>query len=99
MYLIITTVADVSESIPERVTASPYDGIRKGSAVIMNMPKPKPTVLWTKLAPAERSIMYSKFSVIAPAIHSHSPIVSALKINAYKDRYFGIIDIKVLQPV
>ena len=27
-YLIITTVAEVSESSPERVTASAYDGIR-----------------------------------------------------------------------
>jgi hypothetical protein len=43
-YFIITTVADVSESSPESVTASPYDGIRKGRAVMMNMPNPKPIV-------------------------------------------------------
>ena len=57
IYLIMTTVAEVSESSPESVTASPYDGIRKGRAVMMNMPKPKPTVRCTKLAPAAKSIM------------------------------------------
>ena len=64
MYFSITTVAEVSERRPERVTASPYEGIRKGSAVIMNMPNPNPMVLWTKLAPAAKSIMYSIFSGI-----------------------------------
>ena len=54
MYCIITTVADVSESRPERVTASAYDGMRKGRAVMMKMPNPKPMVLWMKLAPAAR---------------------------------------------
>ena len=44
-YLTITTVAEVKESRPESVTASPYEGIRKGRAVIMNMPNPKPMVL------------------------------------------------------
>lgn len=47
-----------------RVTASPYDGIRKGSALIMNMPNPNPTVLCTKLAPAASRIMYGMFSGI-----------------------------------
>ena len=39
---------------PERVVASPYDGIRKGSIVIMKIPKPKPVVRCTKLAPIVR---------------------------------------------
>ena len=54
IYFNMTTVAEVRESSPERVTASPYDGIRKGSAVMMNMPKPKPIVRCTKLAPIAR---------------------------------------------
>lgn len=47
---------------PERVVASPYDGIRNGSIVIMKIPKPKPVVRWTKLAPMVRmkiSIIWS----------------------------------------
>jgi hypothetical protein len=54
IYWNITTVAEVSESRPESVTASAYDGIRKGRAVIMNMPNPNPMVRCTKLAPAAR---------------------------------------------
>ena len=57
-YLTIITAADVSESSPDRVTASPYEGIRNGRAVIMKIPKPNPTVRCTKLAPAARRIMY-----------------------------------------
>ena len=36
---------------PERVVASPYVGRKNGSIVIMKMPKPKPVVRCTKLAP------------------------------------------------
>jgi len=36
---------------PERVVASPYVGRKKGSIVMMKMPKPKPIVRCTKLAP------------------------------------------------
>jgi hypothetical protein len=57
IYLSITTVDDVNESIPESVTASAYEGIRKGSTVIMNMPKPKPVVRWTKLAPVAKRMI------------------------------------------
>ena len=64
IYFSITTVAEVSESNPESVTASPYEGIRKGSAVIMNMPNPKPMVRCTKLAPAAKRTIYRIFSVI-----------------------------------
>ena len=42
----------VSARRPDRAVASPYEGIRKGRAVIMNMPNPKPVVRCTKLAPA-----------------------------------------------
>ena len=56
-YLIITTVADVKDNRPDRVTASAYDGIRNGNAVIMNIPKPKPMVRCIKLAPAASRIM------------------------------------------
>lgn len=45
-HMLITMNEDVvSASRPERAVASPYDGIRKGSTVIMNMPNPKPVVL------------------------------------------------------
>ena len=53
-YFTITTAADVSDSIPDSVTASAYDGIRKGRAVMMNIPNPNPMVLWMKLAPIAR---------------------------------------------
>ena len=61
-YFIMTTVADVSERSPDRVTDSPYEGIRKGSAVMMNIPNPKPIVRCTKLAPIDRRNMYMIFS-------------------------------------
>ena len=64
IYLNITTAADVSDSRPDSVTASPYEGNRKGSAVMMNMPKPNPMVRCTKLAPAASRIIYRIFSVI-----------------------------------
>ena len=53
-YFTITTAADVSDSIPDSVTASAYDGIKKGRAVMMNIPNPNPMVLWMKLAPIAR---------------------------------------------
>ena len=39
---------------PERVVASPYVGRKNGSIVMMKMPKPKPVVRCTKLAPMLR---------------------------------------------
>ena len=57
LYLYIATEEDVSARSPDKVTASPYDGMRKGRAVIMKIPKPKPMVLCMKLAPiASRNI-------------------------------------------
>lgn len=67
-YLTITTAAEVSDNNPDSVTASPYDGIRKGRAVIMNMPNPKPTVLCTKLAPIASRNMYMMFSGISISV-------------------------------
>lgn len=37
--------------MPERVVASPKEGMIEGSIVMMKMPKPKPVVRCTKLAP------------------------------------------------
>jgi hypothetical protein len=72
-YWIITTVAEVRDNRPERVTASAYDGIRKGSAVMMNIPKPNPIVLWMKLAPAARSMIYMRFSMYVMEIICQGP--------------------------
>ena len=63
IYWSITIVAEVSDRSPERVTASAYDGIRKGRAVMMNMPNPKPIVRCMKLAPAAKSMIYKMFSI------------------------------------
>jgi hypothetical protein len=57
----ITDVANAN--IPDSAVASPYDGIRKGSNVIMKMPNPNPVVLCTKLAPTARRNICSKFSI------------------------------------
>jgi hypothetical protein len=55
-FLILThmSVEVVMARSPESVVASPYDGIRNGSMVIMKIPKPKPVVRCTKLAPIVR---------------------------------------------
>ena len=45
------TAEVVMANRPERVVASPYDGRRNGSIVMIKMPKPKPVVRCTKLAP------------------------------------------------
>lgn len=45
------TIRDVViASSPDNVVASPYEGKRYGSIVIINIPKPKPVVRWMKLA-------------------------------------------------
>ena len=47
-----TMTADVViANRPESVVASPYVGRKNGSIVIIKMPKPKPVVRCTKLAP------------------------------------------------
>ena len=48
------TAEVVIASSPESVVASPYVGRKKGNIVIMKMPKPKPVVRCTKLAPMLR---------------------------------------------
>ena len=68
IYLLILKliIADVVNARrPESVVASPYEGIRKGSIVIMNMPNPNPVVLCTKLAPMVSRIMYAMLSICA----------------------------------
>ena len=45
------TAEVVIARIPESVVASPYVGIKNGSIVMMKIPKPKPVVRCTKLAP------------------------------------------------
>ena len=45
------TAEVVMASRPESVVASPYVGRKNGSIVMMKMPKPKPVVRCTKLAP------------------------------------------------
>ena len=52
-------------SIPLRAVASPYDGIRWGSRVIMNMPNPNPLTLCVKAAAsAARDMMSMMVGVI-----------------------------------
>ena len=41
---------------PDNVVASPYDGIKKGSTVIINIPNPKPVTRCIKEAPLQKSI-------------------------------------------
>ena len=57
LYFIAATRDVVKANNPDSAVASPYEGIRKGSRVIMKMPNPNPVVLCTKLAPtASRNI-------------------------------------------
>ena len=62
-HAIITDV--VRANSPDRVVASPYDGIRKGSIVMMNMPNPNPVVRCTKLAPTVSRNISRIFSIIS----------------------------------
>ena len=45
------TAEVVIARMPDRVVASPYVGMKYGSIVMMKIPKPKPVVRCTKLAP------------------------------------------------
>ena len=57
LYFIAAIREVVNASNPDKAVASPYEGIRKGSRVMIKIPKPKPVVLCTKLAPvASRNI-------------------------------------------
>lgn len=49
---------------PVSAVASAYDGIRKGSIVIMNMPKPKPVVRWMKPAMILRRNMERMVAIV-----------------------------------
>lgn len=58
-------IAEVERaSRPDRVVASPYDGIRNGRTVMMKMPKPKPVVRCTKLAPTVSRNIAVRFSTM-----------------------------------
>ncbi len=57
---------------PERVVASPYDGMRKGSMVMMNIPKPNPVVRWTKLAP---TVSRNISRILFISVKNHANIV------------------------
>lgn len=58
-------IADVvMAKSPDRVVASPYEGIRNGRSVIMKIPKPNPVVLCMKLAPIARRNICSRLSII-----------------------------------
>ena len=62
--ILMLIMADVVRARrPERVVASPYEGIKKGSKVIMKMPKPNPVVLCTKLAPTASRNISKMFSI------------------------------------
>lgn len=57
----------VSARSPDSVVASAYEGIRNGRIVIMNIPKPNPVALCTKLAPTVSrniSMIFSIFLII-----------------------------------
>ena len=52
---------------PERVVASPYVGRKNGSIVMMKMPKPKPVVRCTKLAPMlNRNMAITRLLIFFP---------------------------------
>ena len=51
----------------ESVVASPYVGRKNGSIVMMKMPKPKPVVRCTKLAPMlNKNIAITKLLILFP---------------------------------
>lgn len=63
LYFIEAINEVVSANNPDKAVASPYEGIRNGSSVIMKMPNPNPVVLCTKLAPTARRNICRIFSV------------------------------------
>jgi len=63
LYFHAAMIEVVRASRPERVVASAYEFIRNGSIVMMNMPNPKPVVLWTRLAPAASRSISTMFSI------------------------------------
>ena len=63
------TAEVVMARMPDRVVASPYVGMKYGSIVMMKMPKPKPVVRCTKLAP-----MLSRNMAITMLLTSDLPL-------------------------
>ena len=56
LYFTVIIIDVTDASSPERVVASPYEGIRNGSAVIMKIPNPNPVVRCTNAAPIVNNI-------------------------------------------
>jgi hypothetical protein len=53
---------------PESVVASPYVGRKNGSIVMMKMPKPKPVVRCTKLAPMlNKNMAMTRLLIVIPS--------------------------------
>ena len=62
------TAEVVMASRPESVVASPYVGRKNGSIVMMKMPKPKPVVRCTKLAPMlNKNMAMTKLLIVIPS--------------------------------
>lgn len=63
LYFTVIIIDVTDASSPDRVVASPYDGIRNGSAVIMKIPNPNPVVRCTNAAPIvnNMSVIIFKF--------------------------------------
>jgi len=67
------TAEVVMANSPERVVASPYVGRKNGSIVMMKMPKPKPVVRCTKLAPIlSRNMKKTMLLIINPKSRTSS---------------------------
>ena len=77
------TAEVVMANSPDSVVASPYVGRKNGSIVIMKMPKPKPVVRCTKLAPIlsrnmKRTILLIFVNILACKDSDNSAIRSHL---------------------
>lgn len=60
-----TMAADVViANSPDSVVASPYEGRKNGSMVMMKMPNPNPVVRCTKLAPMQSKKMASVIAIV-----------------------------------
>ena len=62
------TAEVVMASRPESVVASPYVGSKNGSIVMIKMPKPKPVVRCTKLAPMlNKNMAMTRLLIVIPS--------------------------------
>ena len=88
LYFIEATRDVVKANNPDKAVASPYDGIRNGSRVIMKMPNPNPVVLCTKLAPTASRNICRIFSVKNATVLYYIESVGAKLINLWQEDYF-----------